>query len=401
MPATCPLCLTADLPDGAAKCRACGSWLDPARDSAAPEAIRAAVRAELRDDLKEHRAYLEGLLGQLKYVAALVVAAGLAAAVFFGVRTDQSITATAARIAQEAEAQIKTATADLTVTTRERVAQAVAAKMAAPETAALIESTLRDSVVAETGRRMEPFKAQVDAQVSEAVARLDAVTGEIGALQDRSRAAFRNLDAIEAAFGQAQRQTVAGSQSVLPVDPVVVEEKGGLDRLAVLLREPVGALGFRMGNYYDGPVVWAYVDRLRGRPGFRDILIFDRDGAFAGQFPASALAEALDPPGAAQLRRVFADDLGRTQLPSPDAVPGWTMFADAARGGDLAAIAAIPGFVAADQAVRADWTSLKALDHLERTARERLPVIDAAGGFVGMIDRSRLTTRVLLDLAGG
>jgi hypothetical protein len=401
MPATCRFCLTGDLPDSALKCRACGSWLDPARDTQTVDTVRLTVREELRSDLKDHRAYLEGLLSQLKYVAALVVAAGLAATVYFGIRTDNSIADTAATIATTAEKQIEAATTDVTAAARERVASAVREKMESRETAALIEAVIAESVKAETGRRMAAVSADIDARVAAATVGLDVIGTEIAALKARSAKALAELAPVEESYSRARAQTVAGSQSVLPVDPVRVEEKGSLSSLDRLLQEPVGALGFTQGHYYDGPVVWAYVDRLRQQPGFRDIVVSTPDDRFFGMFDAAALAAALDPPGAVAMRRELDRGLAGAQLPSPDMVAGWSAFANAVNGGDLGFVAGLPGFVAADAAVGDGWTSLRALDQMERLGRDRLPVVDAGGRFVGVIERSRLTTRVLLEVAGG
>lgn len=379
MPATCRFCLTDNLPDSALKCRACGSWLDPARDTAASDGLRLALQQELRGDLKEHRAYLEALLSQLKYVAALVVAAGLAATVYFGFRTDRSIVDTAAQISKGAEAEIKAATAEVTEATRKGVVTAVQAKMASPETAALIERVIAESVASETEARLAAVSADIDARISAAVGQLDGVSAEIAAVKDRSQKALAELAPIEASYSRARSQTVAGSQSILPVQPVVVEEKGGLHQLAELLRRPVEALRFAAGNYYEGPVVWAYVDRLRTRPAFRHVLILDRDDRFVGMFDAAALAAVLDPPDAENQRRRFEGELAFTQLPSPDQVQGWTEFADAMTSGDLARVTGLAGFVPLADAVVADWTSVQALDHMERLGRDRLPVGMAPG----------------------
>lgn len=402
MPDTCPYCLQTDLPAGAQKCRACGSWLDPAREGDPHDAIRRAVRMELRDDLKDHRSYLEGLLSQLKYVAALVVAAALAASVFFGIRTDQSISATASRIAAEAEAQIKTATADVTEVTRARVAEAVRQKLDAPETARLIEEvlavTLAESVKVEVAERFAAVSAEVAAEVEASQAQLGAVVAEIEDLRQRSQAALASLQPIEASFGQAREQTVATSQSVLPVDPVRVEGKGDMSSLEALLREPVEALSFQLGNYYYGPVVWAYVDRLRTLPEFRHVVVTDGlSGALVGFYDAARLAAALDPIDAADLR----GPLAQGSIPGEERVARWSEFAGWVQNGDVGALAALPSYVDPADAVRNDWPSVRALDHLERMGRDRLPVVDAAGLFVGVIDRSRLTTRVLLEIAGG
>jgi hypothetical protein len=397
MPVTCRFCLTPDLPDAAQKCRACGSWLDPARDTATADTVRLTVREELRADLKEHRAYLEGLLSQLKSVAALVVAAGLAATVYFGVRTDHSIADTAATIATTAGKQIEAAAEAVKAEAQAKVAAA----LNSPATTDMIAKVIADSVTAETARKMAAVSADIDARIAAATAGLDGIGAEIEALKLRSARALAELKPIEQSYSNARAQTVAASQSILPVQPVRVEEKGGLSQLKGILRDAPGALGFTQGHFYDGPVVWAYVDRLRQQPGFRDIVVSDSTDRFFGMFDAGALAAALDPPEAAQFRLVPNGGLSSAQLPPQDMVPAWSAFADALYQGNLGFVAGLPGFIPADRAVGSDWTSLRALDAMETQGADRLPVVDAEGRFVGVIERSRLTTRVLLEVAGG
>jgi len=82
-------------------------------------------------------------------------------------------------------------------------------------------------------------------------------------------------------------------------------------------------------------------------------------------------------------------------------VPGWTDFARAVIDGDAGWLAGLPSFAGISDAVQSDATSLAALDHMDRLRRDVLPVIGPDGQFQGVLDRSRLTTRVLLDLTGG
>jgi hypothetical protein len=426
MAITCPYCRETGLPEGAVKCRACGSWLDPSRESDAAEAFRRAIRSDVQADLKEYRESLVGMLTQLKWFGGAIVALAVVATAYFGVRTDQSIADTAARIASEAEAQIKTASAEIADQSRTRMAAAIAERIEAPETAELIETTMRaalaDKVAAEVDRRSEEISARVAGQIAGAQAELAAVLGEIDAMETRSKAALERLGSIETSFQEARAQTVETSRSVLPVEAVQIEGKGdvnhlrdlmeralpvepvrigtrgGVEQIAPLMRERIDTLSFQIGNFYYGPVVWKYLDRLRLLEEFRFVVLFDPGGGFLGLLDARQLAAALDPPDTAALSR----DLGPGDaIPDEAAVPGWNMFAQAVSDGDLAWLAALPSFAGAGDAVQSDWTSLRALDQMDRLRRDLLPVIGPDGGFQGVLDRSRLTTRVLLDLAGG
>lgn len=401
MPMTCRYCLQDDLPDGALKCRHCGSWTNPDRAGDEIETFRRTLREELRNDLKDHRGFVEASLSQLKAVAAVIVAAGLAAAVFFGIRTDQSISDTAARIASDAEAQIRTATASVQTAAADRVTKAVEAHLAAPEMAALIETTLADAVsttvTAEVTARFDAVSAEVAAQINASEDKLAALNPRLDELDALSTKALARLKPIEASFGETKRQTVAGSQSILPIEPARVEGKGDPSEIEAMVTGGVNALSFTLGGGYDGPVAWKYFDRLLSSPRFRYVVFLD-GGTFVGLVDARDLARALDPPDTGALHA----ELGRDPyaLPIPDQVPGWSRFADDIGARRLDVVASLPSFVPASAAVRSDWTSISALDHMERSGLERLPVVAPDGTFAGVIERSRLTTRVLLELAG-
>jgi uncharacterized protein YdeI (YjbR/CyaY-like superfamily) len=327
--ATCPYGRETGLPERAVKCRACGSWLDPARETDSAETFRRAIRSDVQADLKDYRESLVGMLTQLKWVAGIIVAAGLGAALFFGIRTDQSISDTAARIGAEAEAQIKTASAEIADPTRVRMAKAINDRITASETTEMIETTMRtalaDKVAAEVDKRSEEITARVSGQIENARKELDDVLSQIASIEEGSEAALGRLESIEASFSETRAQTVETSRSVLPVEAVKIEGKGdvghlrdlmaralpmeplsvgargGVEDIAPLMRERIDSLSFRIGNFYYGPVVWKYFDRLRLLPEFRFVVLYDPGGGFLGLYEAGPLAAALDPPDTAAL----------------------------------------------------------------------------------------------------
>jgi len=57
------------------------------------------------------------------------------------------------------------------------------------------------------------------------------------------------------------------------------------------------------------------------------------------------------------------------------------------------------GFVPATDAVSSDTDKQTALDRMEKTGMSWLPVVNTDGQFIGVVDRGRLTTSLILDVS--
>lgn len=64
----------------------------------------------------------------------------------------------------------------------------------------------------------------------------------------------------------------------------------------------------------------------------------------------------------------------------------------------LATLARLPGFVAANDAIPTGTEKFQALQRMEALGVERLPAVDETQRFVGMVERSRLTASLLIDV---
>ncbi|HEU0223460.1 MAG TPA: hypothetical protein VFR34_14785, partial [Paracoccaceae bacterium] len=136
---------------------------------------------------------------------------------------------------------------------------------------------------------------------------------------------------------------------------------------------------------------------LTMRPEFRFVLIVDQEQRLFGYFEADALHRVLDPENQVQLMRDYGGD--DDNLPGDADVGRWREFAEMLNAGDRGWLAGLPGFVSAEDAVKAEWTSLDALAHMVEGRAEQMPAVDEGGRLAGMVDRTLLTAQVVLELA--
>jgi len=78
---------------------------------------------------------------------------------------------------------------------------------------------------------------------------------------------------------------------------------------------------------------------------------------------------------------------------------GFEFLADSFNGGSGDRISALPGFVTVDRALRPDADKRIALEQMENLNVDWLPVVDANRFFTGVVERSRLTASLILDVA--
>ena len=229
---------------------------------------------------------------------------------------------------------------------------------------------------------------------------LQSVNGEIETLSAAAAKASSDLGVIQSSFDNAQRQTVEESQSVLPILQLQIERKGGLDQLEFIVSNEAqkNALSFRIGSGYVGSFIWKYLDELSRLPNFRYVVLHDGESGVFGFYDAAVLSAVFNPADTLVLSERYRNQI--SDLPSPDEVPGWNRFAELVQSAKTRELAALPSFVSGDKPVRSNWSSLKALAHMEDLGVSKLPVIDASNQIIGIIDRSRLTTRVVLEIAG-
>lgn len=197
------------------------------------------------------------------------------------------------------------------------------------------------------------------------------VIGPEGVTVERTREAI--LDA--ASSGVASD----GALARIEPEPLEAAAKGGTGRISEYAARNVQALTFQVGGLYVAEIIEAYLTQLSQNRGFRYVVLIE-DDRFYGIIEAGVL-----------LAYVGEESTG------PDA-PDWPMIERWIEG-DPKAFRNLAGFVGADGALPPDINKRDALQRLNELDRDWLPVVDAEGHLAGIVDRSRLTASLILDVA--
>lgn len=186
---------------------------------------------------------------------------------------------------------------------------------------------------------------------------------------------------------------VAGSkieqQVVEPASPGVEEavrmlemaSKGGVQQIPELVAKKTEALVFRLGHGgYYGPAIKQYFDALYASSYLQYLIVLDEKDKLFGIYDALDLAVIFRTEGEGAYRG-FASWLNRPT--------------DSARK----QLSTLPGFVALKQAVPVSMTKREALRRMDKLRADRLPVVDKDDRFVGLVERSRLTASLILEVS--
>ena len=196
-----------------------------------------------------------------------------------------------------------------------------------------------------------------------------------GKIQEFTFGDFR----IVAAIKEASKSPVAAQVTELPVESVRVEAKGGVGEIPDLIRRKSQALSFRMGHGgYWGPAIHEYLRVLTQNPFLQYIVINNADGSFFGMTDARQFAAMV-----------------QANVPSFSA----QAFADWLNDSNKAQIETLPGFISAQHALRKVADKRQALQLMESQDVQTLPVVDDDSRFIGIVDRSKLTASMLMDIA--
>lgn len=192
-------------------------------------------------------------------------------------------------------------------------------------------------------------------------------------------AAERAIDRATSAPVGPQVTGIAGEH--LPVDSVSTFAKGGVSNVPEFIRRRIQALSLQLGESgYYAEAIREYLMRLTAVPFFRYLVIVDRDNRLVGLSDATQIG--------ALLREGTPQDFDAQAL------------VDALAGSDVERLPTLlPGYLPADAALDKDTDKRTALKRMDERGVQYLPVVDAAGRFVGVADRSRLTASILVDVA--
>lgn len=187
---------------------------------------------------------------------------------------------------------------------------------------------------------------------------------------------------IETAFVKAQASSITSQVTPLtglPSEPVRIDPKRGTEEIPHLLANKTEGLLFRLGaGGYWGPAIDEYFRVLARQPFLKYVVIENPDESFFGLADARELMKLLQ----AERPPYTASDL-----------------ADWLNGGNKDALAQLPGFIAATQALNKKTDKGSALRKMEAMNVDILPVIDDKRHFAGIVNRSRLTASLLIDMS--
>jgi hypothetical protein len=207
------------------------------------------------------------------------------------------------------------------------------------------------------------------------------VTGQIESLK------YGGLE-LKTAFVKATEKTISSQvtpiktlESALPRRDIEMSPKQGIEVIPSLVQENVEGLQFRLGHGgYAGFAIIEYLTILTNKdPFFHYIIINNPDGTFEGMSNGPALYKLLS---------------GNRPPFSANDVATWLNISN------KQSLRRLPGFISAQDAVEEKTTEKsKALERMEEKNVDTLPVIDKARRFVGVVDRSRLTASLIIDVA--
>jgi len=165
----------------------------------------------------------------------------------------------------------------------------------------------------------------------------------------------------------------------LPVESVRIDSKRGIEEIPRLIRNKTEALYFELGyGRYYGPAIESYLKDLSEFPFFKYIIISDKTGKFVGMADAK------------ELNLNFINH--ETDYTAQD-------FARWINKSDTASLAKLPSFLSSQKAIQMNADKKTVLENMENLSLEILPVVNENEKFVGVVDRSRLTSSLIIDMA--
>jgi len=187
---------------------------------------------------------------------------------------------------------------------------------------------------------------------------------------------------IETAFVKASTSAI-GSQVTpltgLPSEPIRLDPKGGVEEIPGLIERKTEGLLFRLGyGGYWGPAIEEYLSVLARQPFLKYLIIENPDGTFFAMADARELIWMLQ----AEHSHFTAGDFAK-----------WLNEADKKE------LARLPGFITSNHAVTKEKDKGQTLRKMEDLNVDTLPVVDNRRHFAGIVNRSRLTASLLIDVA--
>lgn len=193
---------------------------------------------------------------------------------------------------------------------------------------------------------------------------------------------------LETAIKDAAKSEIAGLQvaidneqvpsSNLPTESVSRRSKGGVQQIPRLINEKTEALSFNLGyNGYYGPAIREYLQKLTSQPFLKYLIFYDQNGKFYGVSPATKFVNQ-----GTSTNQQYAD------------LASWL------RDNNTQAIRDnVPGFIGFQDALNQTASRSQALEKMIDLQVDKLPMLDSDGNLLGMVDRTVISSSLLLDIA--
>jgi hypothetical protein len=225
-----------------------------------------------------------------------------------------------------------------------------------------IEVTLNDAIIAAIAAALSLL---VTGKLSKVVVGSEGVT----------------IETAREAILSSTAQPIAQQVEPLPVAPIEQALKGGIAEIPDMVRRRVQGLDFVLGvGGYDPNVIKTYLETLTRYDFFRFIIVLTPDRKLFGMIDARSLLATLEDQTSGLTFQEFASLLNR------------------ANDADRQKLAQLPGFVSASNAVTKQLDKREVLERMQKAGRDWLPVVTAQGQLDGIVDRSRLTASIILDV---
>ncbi len=190
---------------------------------------------------------------------------------------------------------------------------------------------------------------------------------------------------IVPAVQNATKSSVRAQVSPLPIEAISSNPKDSVSKIPKLVRGQTQALSLQLGfKGYQGLAIKNYLETLTRYAFFEYVVLIDSDGHFFGLFNADQLFELLQ---------------NSTRQPIMEDFPNFDRFTEWITLSKIAQIEALPGFVGKVRAVKKTTHKYDVLQRMEELDVQTLPVIDEEDRLVGILERSKLSASILIDIS--
>jgi len=157
--------------------------------------------------------------------------------------------------------------------------------------------------------------------------------------------------------------------NLIKPEQIVIQEKGGTGKIEEFKRNRVAALTLEIGKkgYYLNHAIEEYLEELTPYSFFKYVLFKNKSGEFHGIIPGIKLLEELQTKNLDLVQRI--------------------------ESGDISQIAGLSTI-----SVQSGTSKQIALQLMESNGLSELPVVDESQSFIGVVERNKITSSIVVQL---